>query len=226
MQVAEVFESIQGEGPWAGTQSLFIRTSGCNLRCSFCDTPYTSWKPEGSAWSLDQLLRRVHESNAPDVVLTGGEPLLVPELAALAASCRSLSKRVTVETAGTVPADDLQCDLLAISPKLANSTPHDSQWSRRHELARFRPEIVQQLISRNPFILKFVIDEPDDVDEVLLWLAEVPTIPRSTVWLMPQARTRDQLHQKTDWVREIARQHNFNFSTRLHVEIYDDRRGI
>ena len=79
MQIAEIFESIQGEGPWAGTPSLFIRTSGCNLRCSFCDTPYTSWKPEGNAWTVDDLVHKVAASNSPDVVLTGGEPLLVPE---------------------------------------------------------------------------------------------------------------------------------------------------
>gem|GEM_PF-2907847 len=79
VQIAEIFESIQGEGPWAGAQSLFIRTSGCNLRCWFCDTPYTSWKPEGSAWSLDELRCRVADSSAPDVVLTGGEPMLLSE---------------------------------------------------------------------------------------------------------------------------------------------------
>ncbi|MFZ9088574.1 MAG: 7-carboxy-7-deazaguanine synthase QueE [Planctomycetaceae bacterium] len=226
MQVAEVFESIQGEGPWAGTKSLFIRTSGCNLRCSFCDTPYTSWSPEGTAWSLDQLVQRVQQSDAPDVVLTGGEPLLVPEIAKLAAACRQQQKRVTIETAGTVASNDVECDMLAISPKLANSTPDHPHWKIRHEQARFRPDIVQKLISRNPSILKFVVEHQDDIDEVLLWLAEVPSIQRSMVWLMPQAKTRKQLHEKSELVREIARLHNFNFSSRLHVEMYDDLRGI
>jgi len=78
--VSEIYESFQGEGPFAPTPSLFIRTSGCNLRCSFCDTPFTSWNPEGTQIGLNELADRVLKSTAPHVVLTGGEPMLAPEL--------------------------------------------------------------------------------------------------------------------------------------------------
>ncbi|MCA9012813.1 MAG: 7-carboxy-7-deazaguanine synthase QueE, partial [Planctomycetaceae bacterium] len=175
MQIAEIFESIQGEGPWAGTESLFIRTSGCNLRCWFCDTPYTSWKPEGTALSVDELAWRVAECSAPDVVLTGGEPMLLPDLVPLAERCRELGKRITIETAGTID-QPVVCDLMAISPKLSNSVPDDSVWRARHDRARFRPDVIRGLLSRYECILKFVIDQPKDVDEVRAWLSNFQSI--------------------------------------------------
>jgi 7-carboxy-7-deazaguanine synthase len=224
MHIAEVFESIQGEGPWAGTPSLFIRTSGCNLRCSFCDTPYTSWKPEGNAWTLPELVRKITDSTAPDVVLTGGEPLLVPALPDLASAAQRLGRRVTIETAGTVDLD-IQADLIAISPKLANSTPTGTPWAARHDAARCRPDVVKSLIQRAPAILKFVIDQPDDISEVVQWLSLVPEIDRSCVWLMPEARSREQLRQKSEWLRTLAREQGFNFSSRLHVEMFGNQRG-
>ena len=224
MQIAEIFESIQGEGPWAGTRSLFIRTSGCNLRCWFCDTPYTSWKPEGSAWTTDELFHRVAESDAPDVVLTGGEPLLVPQLPDLARHCQQLGKRVTIETAGTV-FQPVSCDLMAISPKLPNSTPDDPRWKQRHDSIRFQPEVVAELLQNSAGILKFVIENPLDIHEVVSWLQHVPTASPSIVWLMPQARTREQLREKSAWLRELARKYGFNFSSRLHVEMFGDTRG-
>ena len=224
MHIAEIFESVQGEGPWAGTPSLFIRTSGCNLRCSFCDTPYTSWKPEGTAWSIDELTHRVAASTTPDVVLTGGEPLLLPNLPELAQNARTLGRRITVETAGTVYLN-IQTDLMAISPKLANSTPHGTAWASRHEAARCRPDIVRRLIDSNTSILKFVINQPTDITEVHQWLAMLPELDHSIVWLMPEARTREQLREKSTWLRELARSNGFNFSSRLHVEMFGNQRG-
>ena len=224
VQIAEIFESIQGEGPWAGTSSLFIRTSGCNLRCWFCDTPYTSWKPEGTAWSIDELARRVTDCVAPDVVLTGGEPMLIPDLVPLTQRCRQLGRRITIETAGTVD-QPVDCDLMAISPKLSNSVPNDAAWHDRHEQARFRPDVIRSLLSRFHCILKFVIDQPGDVDEVTGWLARFPEVNPGIVWLMPQARTREQLAEKSDWVREAARHRGFNFSSRLQIEMFGNVRA-
>lgn len=224
MQIAEIFESIQGEGPWAGTPSLFIRTSGCNLRCWFCDTPYTSWKPEGNAWTVNDLVHIVAESKSPDVVLTGGEPLLVPDLPELADKCRALGKRITVETAGTVRSPT-RCDLFAISPKLANSTPDTPPWNTRHQNARFQPAVVQELLQQSPAILKFVVDQQSDLSEIQAWLSLLPQLPPSAVWLMPQARTREQLREKSQWVRDLALTNGFNFSPRLHLEMFGNVRG-
>lgn len=224
MQIAEIFESIQGEGPWAGTESLFIRTSGCNLRCWFCDTPYTSWKPEGSALSLDELSWRVAASHAPDVVLTGGEPMLLPDLVPLAQHCRELGKRITIETAGTVD-QPVVCDLMAISPKLSNSVPDDPAWHDRHDRARFRPDVIRSLLLRYNCILKFVINQPQDVDEVRDWLSHFSEIDPGIVWLMPQARTQGELAERSVWLQKITTEHSFRFSSRLHIERFGNARG-
>ena len=224
VQIAEIFESIQGEGPWAGTPSLFIRTSGCNLRCWFCDTPYTSWKPEGTAWSIDELVWRVSDSSAADVVLTGGEPMLLPEMEQLSRRCREHGKRITIETAGTVD-QSVVCDLMAISPKLSNSVPDDPRWHDRHEQARFRPDVIRSLLSKHNCILKFVIDQPQDVRDVQDWLSHFSGINPGTVWLMPQARTAEQLAERSCWLRTLSAEHGFQFSSRLHIEQFGNVRG-
>lgn len=222
--ISEIFESIQGEGPWAGTPSLFIRTSGCNLRCWFCDTPYTSWQPEGAQQSVESLGQRIAASAATHVVLTGGEPMLVDDLTALSALCRTHHKIITIETAGTVD-QPVTCDLMAISPKLSNSIPYDAVWGPRHDRTRHQPDVIRALWSRYPAILKFVVDTPQDLVEVRNYLQEFPEIRPDAVWLMPQARTREQLQEKTDWIREAAAAAGFQFSSRLHIERFGDQRG-
>src|SRR5580692_3464109 len=84
MRISEIFYSVQGEGILAGVPSVFVRTTGCNLRCSWCDTPYTSWKPEGAEMSHNAILQRVAEFPAArHVVITGGEPMIAPGIAEL-----------------------------------------------------------------------------------------------------------------------------------------------
>ena len=80
MRIAEIYRSVQGEGLLTGMPSVFVRTSGCNLRCWFCDTPYTSWRPEGHDMSTDEIVAQVEEWDTRHVVVTGGEPMLFAEL--------------------------------------------------------------------------------------------------------------------------------------------------
>src|SRR5664280_1382950 len=101
LKIAELFYSIQGEGSLVGVPSVFIRTSGCNLRCGWCDTPYTSWRPEGADLTLAQILDEVKAYPARHVVVTGGEPMIAPEIVPLTESLRGLGLHVTIETAGT-----------------------------------------------------------------------------------------------------------------------------
>ena len=147
MRIAEIFRSIQGEGFLTGTRSVFVRTSGCNLRCSYCDTPYTSWTPEGEDLSVDEIAARIDELDCRHVVLTGGEPMLFAELIPLAAGLRRRGKHITIETAGTLYLP-VECDLMSLSPKLSNSIPpaeRDARWNRRHQLGRHVPEVVRRL---------------------------------------------------------------------------------
>jgi 7-carboxy-7-deazaguanine synthase len=223
--ISEIYESFQGEGPFAPTPSLFIRTSGCNLRCSFCDTPFTSWNPEGSQVRLQELAERVAASAAPHVVLTGGEPMLAPELTELTEICRKADKFITIETAGTVDRS-VECDLMSISPKMKNSTPDDASWSKRHEETRHQPAVIRSLIGRYNSILKFVIDTVSDIDDVIAYLAEFPEVTADTVWLMPQARTQEELRAKSEMVKTAASEHGFRFSSRLHIEKFGNVRGV
>ncbi len=132
MRIAEIFRSLQGEGRLTGVESVFVRTSGCNLRCRFCDTRYASWEPEGDYFSVEEVValveRTAREPAAAGavldhVVVTGGEPMIVPELVPLCAELRRRGMHITIETAGT-RYQPVECDLMAVSPKLSNSTPH------------------------------------------------------------------------------------------------------
>src|SRR3954471_24601393 len=98
MLISEIFYSIQGEGELTGMPSVFVRTSGCNLRCTWCDTPYASWNPEGTQQSVAQV-RAAGESNpqANHVALTGGEPMIAKELKSLAGKIRGTGRHITIE---------------------------------------------------------------------------------------------------------------------------------
>ena len=223
MLIAEVFESIQGEGPFAGTPSMFVRTSGCNLRCWFCDTPYTSWKPEGNNYDWEELATLIAAGSMPHVVLTGGEPMLVPDIEPLSRACAAVERVVTVETAGTV-FRDMHCDLMCVSPKMSNSTPNDDAWRERHEQTRMNRDVIQQLRDTYETHFKFVIDTKDDINEVIEYVENFK-IDADRVWLMPQATTAEMLAEKVEWVESLATDSGFRFSSRLHIEEFGNVRG-
>ena len=227
MRIAEIFHSIQGEGLLVGVPSAFVRTTGCNLRCQWCDSPYTSWEPTGESLSVEEILAQVRAFHCRHVVVTGGEPLLIPEVVPLCADLRRAGHYVTIETAGTV-FRPVECDLVSLSPKLSNSTPHVREGGRfalRHEQLRLQPEVIRRLIGLAEYQLKFVIDRPEDLDEVHALLALLPPVPADRVLLMPQGITRDELDRRSAWLAELCKRHGFRFCTRLHIELYGNRRG-
>src|SRR3990172_578382 len=116
MRIAEIFYSIQGEGRLLGVPSVFIRTSGCNLRCVWCDTPYTSWKPEGEERSFKEIMAAAAKYPARHVVVTGGEPLLAPEIEELTKRLKQRAYHITIESAATI-FKPVACDLMSMSPK-------------------------------------------------------------------------------------------------------------
>ena len=223
MQIAELFYSLQGEGALVGVPSVFIRTSGCNLRCAWCDTPYTSWQPEGTEWSLDRMLDEVKAHPARHVVVTGGEPMILPDVVPLTQRLRALGLHITVETAGTV-FRPVACDLMSISPKLSNSTP-TGPWAAQHNRLRIQPETLRELMARYPYQLKFVIEKPGDLEEVR-WLLELLGSGREHVILMPEGTDREPLRERAVWLAEICKEEGFRFSPRLHVELYGNQRGV
>ena len=224
MRLAEIFHSIQGEGGLAGTPSVFIRTSGCNLRCWFCDTPYTSWTPEGDQHEWQRVLADVLAIDCPHVVLTGGEPLLQPAVVPLTQALQAAGRHVTLETAGT-RFRSVAVDLVSLSPKLANSTP-TGRFADRHNQRRDNPETVRRLTQEFAYQLKFVIDTPGDLDDVTAWLDRFPHLDRGCVYLMPQARTQAELAAQTPWLTAAAAARGFRLSPRLHVEWWGNQRGV
>ncbi len=223
MKIAEIFHSIQGEGMLVGMPSVFVRTSGCNLRCTWCDTPYTSWHPEGEERSIESIAEEVERYGASHVVVTGGEPMIAPEIEALT---HLLKQHVTIETAGTVDAH-VRCDLMSISPKLANSTPHardDGRWAAQHDRLRYQPEILRRLIQLYPYQLKFVIADRNDMTEVHA-IVEAVGASKSRVLLMPEGVDAAVLAERGRWLADICKREGYRFSARLHIELWGNRRG-
>jgi 7-carboxy-7-deazaguanine synthase len=222
MRVAEIFYSVQGEGSLIGVPSIFVRTSGCNLRCVWCDTPYTSWKPEGEHLAIDAILDRAAEYPAAHVVLTGGEPMIAPGIVELSNELRGRGYHITVETAGTVFAP-VACDLMSISPKLANSTP-EGPLRAQHERLRRNPEVLRRLIAEFDYQLKFVIAEETDLEEMRR-LAEEIGAPAGKIILMPEGIDEKTLAARGRMVAELCKRYGYRFSPRLHVHLYGNKRG-
>ncbi|MBI1917763.1 MAG: 7-carboxy-7-deazaguanine synthase QueE [Planctomycetes bacterium] len=227
MKISELFYSIQGEGLLTGVPSVFVRTTGCNLRCKWCDSGYTSWEPEGEHLSLDEILARVVAFPARHVVVTGGEPMIAGQIEDLCAGLRQLGLHITIETAATV-FKPVACDLASLSPKLSNSTPWQREGGRfalRHEKLRLQPDVIRAFMERYPYQLKFVIDHPSDVDEVLSLIGQLPEVERSRVLLMPQGTTSEDVRERGLWLVEQCKEHGFRYCPRLHLDLFGHRRG-
>ncbi len=228
MRIAEIYCSRQGEGLLTGVESVFIRTSGCNLRCWFCDTPYTSWTPEGEQATVDEVLTRAAEwPHVEHVVITGGEPMLNAELVPLTHALRAQGKHITIETAGTLYLP-VACDLMSISPKRANSTPtreRDAAWHVRHEATRHAPDVIRQLSAEYPYQFKMVIDTPKDCEDVESYLGEFQEIDRGRVLLMPQGTTLEELQERAAWLEPHCAANGLRYCARRHIEWYGFTRG-
>jgi 7-carboxy-7-deazaguanine synthase len=227
MKIADIFFSIQGEGRLTGVPSAFVRTTGCNLRCVWCDSAYTSWHPEGEHLTVAEVLDRLAAYPTKYAVVTGGEPFLQPDLGELCAGLRERGYHITLETAATV-FKPVACDLASLSPKLANSTPRrreDGRFAVRHDAARLRPDVIRAFLEHSDYQLKFVIDEPDDVAEVLDILRLLPPVDPAKVLLMPQGVTPEELAARGLWLAEVCKARGFRYCPRLHIELYGNRRG-
>lgn len=223
MKISEIFYSLQGEGSLVGMPSIFVRTSGCNLRCKWCDTPYTSWNPEGEEMTQDAIMAKVRTFPASHVVVTGGEPMIAPGIGELTARLTRAGMHVTIETAGTVW-QDVSCDLLSISPKLSNSTP-EGQFAAQHERLRIQPEILSRLMAAHEHQLKFVIAEKSDLEEIR-GLVKTLGAQKRNVILMPEGVELEVLRERTGWVAEMCKTEGYRFTPRLHVELYGNKRGV
>jgi 7-carboxy-7-deazaguanine synthase len=228
LRISEIFHSLQGEGALVGMPSVFVRTSGCNLRCVWCDTPYTSWAPEGEDAEVSEIVRRVLAyPQCRHVVLTGGEPMIAPKIVELSQQLSARRYHVTIETAGTVW-QPVACDLMSISPKLANSTPVEREggrWAAQHDRLRIRQDVLRDLMANYPYQLKFVVADERDLPEIDALCRDLEAKP-SQVLLMPEGRDAALLRERSVWLADACKERGYRLTQRLHVELWGDRRGV
>ena len=229
MLISEIYTSRQGEGRLTGTPSVFVRTSGCNLRCVFCDTPFTSWEPVGQPLSVDEIFSQVKAvaAGTTHVVITGGEPMLPRDIDELCAKIKTAGFHITIETAGTIYRE-LACDLMSLSPKLANSDPPASragEWSKKHQASRHRPDIVRQFLANYECQLKFVVDSPEDITEIQNYLSQLGAVDSSCVMLMPEGTDQIELARRSQWLSPLCEEHGFTLCARRHIEWFGNTRG-
>jgi 7-carboxy-7-deazaguanine synthase len=254
MRIAEIFYSIQGEGKLTGVPSVFVRVSGCNLRCTWCDTPYASWNPEGPEMTVEEIVGEVttHGPAVKHVVLTGGEPMMFKEIVPLIVALKGRGMHITVETAGTLWQGELPAggiDLASISPKLSNSTPWQREGGRfaaAHEHGRIKPDVLKTFAAGGPGRLsegdaapvvldrqwKFVVSSPDNLREIETLLGtlnaglpERHRIPATDVMLMPEATDAAALTARSRTLAEVCKERGYRLSPRLHVYLWGNTKG-
>ncbi|MFV2108103.1 MULTISPECIES: 7-carboxy-7-deazaguanine synthase QueE [unclassified Micromonospora] len=223
--VAEMFATVQGEGPSCGQQALFVRLSRCNLSCPSCDTPYTwDWSRfdparEATRRSTDAVLRWVLDQPTRLVVVTGGEPLLQQaELVPLLAELAAAGRRVEVETNGTVVPDPAVAELVDwnVSPKLASfSAPRD-------QLRRTVGKALEAFARTGRARFKFVASGPADLDEIAGLQQRFGLDP---VWVMPEGTAADQVLTGLQGLADEVVRRGWNLTSRLHVLAWGDVRG-
>jgi len=253
LRIQERFVSVQGEGSLVGVPSSFVRVSGCNLRCTWCDTPRSSWAPEGERQSLEEIVSWC-ALGPRHVVLTGGEPLLFARCAPLSRALRAAGHHLTIETAGSVWCEGVEADLMSISPKLSHSTP----WARagegarageatrgrmsvaqRHERARLDLGVLRRLTEGGDYQLKFVVRcgvgggggeggllsaDLAEIDALLAELA-LPEQERDRVLLMPEGTEDASLQAGYKTLAPVCGERGFRLGLRLHVQLFGHTPG-
>ncbi len=240
----EIFHTLQGEGISAGCPAVFVRASGCNLHCRWCDSDHT-WNFEGTPWKHDrdgtpgyakhcraasvcevdeaEVAARVLSYGCDRVVFTGGEPLLQQE--ALLGVVRELRARMPgcvfeVETNGTrIPSDGLlrEIGLFHVSPKLSHS-------GMGADLRLF-PQVLAFFAAQASAWFKFVITTHADLAEVEE-LLRLQRIPAGRVMLMPEGRSAAELDARGGWLAEVCKEGGYRYSDRLHIRLWGDRPGV
>jgi 7-carboxy-7-deazaguanine synthase len=211
MRITEIYRSIQGETQYAGLPCTLVRTTGCDLRCGYCDSAFSFYG--GREMALAEIVAEVDRLAAPLVLLTGGEPMLQREIGALAAQLLTGGYQVMIETSGSQPLGALPPEVIRIV---------DMKTPASGESARMRWEILDDLRPRDA--VKFVVcDEAD-----YRWAAEVirarGLAGRTEVLLSPahgQLNPRDLV----DWMLRDGLPARLNLQ--LHKYIWAaDARGV
>ena len=249
--LTEQFFSIQGEGKYAGVPSYFLRTGGCNLSCrgfgaSYevegeirygCDTYFAVDSAYAKSWiKVDESASLIKQLSAefsnigykPNVVITGGEPLMYHADQIFYEVLSWLVEegiQITFETNGTIEIDfDLypayrEC-IFALSLKLANSGEPASK--------RIVPQALKNLQAHSKeTFLKFTIDKTLVDTSAFEEISEIRALlPELEVFCMPVGESRDTIWKNDKAVFEFCMKHNFRYSDRLHIRVFDTTQGV
>ena len=223
LEVSELFASLQGEGPSAGTPAQFVRLARCNLRCRWCDSGYAwdfgrhRFEEAVRVMQVAEVAKAIRRGHQRSVVITGGEPLLQQDN--LVSLLAELEREVEVETNGTVlPRAELlaRVERWIVSPKLTSSGAPEG--------ARFRPEALRALEQSGRAWLKLVVLDETEAEEAER-LVDAAGWPRDKVCLMPRALTRTELRERSPAVARACLERGFRFSSRLQLELWDGQRA-
>lgn len=233
--VNEIFgPTIQGEGRSLGTPCIFLRLSHCNLHCTKCDTYYAwDWnrvniRDESHKMTLtqvkDAIFSLVDGTEIHHLVISGGEPMLqqrgIIELIRLIRDI-SLIWTFEIETAGTISPEWALIDVadFNVSPKLAHTG--------NELLLRYRPEVLKRFIVNTEAVFKFWVQGPADIHEINhLCDAQPIMMPHNRVYLMPEGIDAEQIKMGTKDLIELAVKYGYNVTTRLHITLFGNKRGI
>lgn len=227
--IIECYSCCQGEGSLAGVPHILVRFAGCTLRCKWCDTPYSSHKPSRDFLDMDVVYDKLRESRniINHVMITGGAPTIhEEELVQLVNFCKELQYHVTIETEGSSFVKT-RADLISLSPKFKSSSPDPSdRYFALHEKMRTNYQAMGQMIdSHSDYIIKPVISNEEDLRELDL-LQDLLSIPNSHIWLMPEGRTPEEIQKNSLWLMPICIEKGYNYSPRLQVMIYGNKRYV
>jgi 7-carboxy-7-deazaguanine synthase len=233
-----IFLTIQGEGLFLGCPSVFVRLSGCNLRCQWrnqdgsetlCDTPYSSFEPETNIKSVEQVLHEILEFSVDHIVITGGEPTIQNDVFKLISLLRAAGKTVTLETNGTntIQATGGDDFLVSISPKLASSCQPGSKYFKMHQAKRVNMQTLASIVKSFTVQFKFVMNSKEDLLEVREILSSLARkyISKENIFLMPQGITSAQLDERSQWLIEICKETGYRFADRAHIRLFGHTRG-
>jgi len=224
--ISEVFgPTFQGEGPSAGRLAMFVRLGRCNLDCSWCDTAYTwdwtRYDPDAELHrrTVDDVLAQLLAIDAPLLVITGGEPLLQQSrLVSLLEQSKARGWRIEIETNGTLMPEPALVELVDqwnVSPKLGNSGVTLAR--------RWRPDVLRALADTGRAIAKFVVVSTSELDEAAA-IAEAGHL--GEVWIMPEGTDAATVARRVACLGPAVLERGWNLSTRLHVLLWGDRRGV
>jgi len=191
MKINEIYKSIQGESTYAGQPCVFIRTTGCNLRCEWCDTTHAFY--EGREMTVEAVLAQVEASACRLVELTGGEPLLQKEAPSLVKKLLDSGYTVLIETSGSL-------DIRSMDPRAIMIMDVKCPGSGMSDAMRW--ENIEVLRPRDQ--VKFVIKDRSDYDWAAEVLAKYPVLSEHVVLFSPVFGVLDP-RLLADWILEDGR---------------------